>query len=80
MQDGMDSVSSMSVCDTAAWLDSKIAVILARIQRLRVLYTYGLAVYDGDRDDEKSNRLSPADALMKANVIKTNEWRIRTFE
>ena len=56
----------------------KLLSTLARIQRSRVLYTYDLGVDDGDRNDGHSNKLSPAGAVMQANVCAMNACKIRT--
>ena len=51
---------------------------LARIQRSRVLYTYGLDVDDESRNDGNSNKLSTAGAVMQANACAMKECKSRT--
>ena len=51
---------------------------LTRIQHSRVLYTYGLVVDDGGRNDGNSNKLSPAGAAIQANVCAMNACKRRT--
>ena len=56
----------------------KLLSTLVRIQRSRVLYTYGLGIHDGGRNDANSNKLSPSGAVIQANVCAMNACKIQT--
>ena len=68
----MVPVSSMSACDTAACLDSGMAVHFGAHPTLTRVVHLWAGVDDGGRNDGHSNKLSPADTIEKANVCAMN--------